>query len=196
MRDGGFTVGAENDPVRMKKIFDRGAFAQKFRIRRHVEKLPGDTVAFDGAANPVVGIHRHRAFLDDDLVGLNGARDFAGHGVYIGQIGVATLALRGTYRDEDGLRLLGGMAKVGGELNHAADPVSSQQLGKKLLVDGHDTLVKLIHLGFIVVDTEHAMADFRKACGRHQTHISRSNYCDCNRFVHFVFSRSGHRCPE
>jgi hypothetical protein len=44
------------------------------------------------------------------------------------------------------------MAEVGGELDLSAGPVSAQQLGEKLFVNRHHTLVKLIHLVFVVVD--------------------------------------------
>ena len=84
---------------------------------------------------------------------MNRAGDLAGHCVYIGQICVAGIALRRTDGDEDDLRLLRGMAKVGSELDLSAGPVSTEQLGEKLLVNRHHTLVKLIHLIFVVVDT-------------------------------------------
>src|SRR6201987_516814 len=79
------------------------------------------------------------------------------------------------------------MAKVRGELNRTAVPMASQQFGKKLLVNGNQALVEFVHLVFVVVDTQHAVADFSKACGRDQTNISRSDYGDCNGFAHLVF---------
>jgi hypothetical protein len=30
------------------------------------------------------------------------------------------------------------------------------------------------------------VADLGKACGRHQTNVSRPDYCDCNGFAHLV----------
>ena len=89
----------------MKKVLDRRALAQELGIRSHVKERPRHAIALDGAADPVVGVDRHRALLDDDLVGVDGAGNLAGHRVDIGQIGIAGLALRGAYGDEDDLRL-------------------------------------------------------------------------------------------
>ena len=91
------------------------------------------------------------------------------------------------YGNEDDLRRLRGMAEVSGELNLATGPVPAQQLGEKPLVNRHHALVKLIHLVFIIVDAQDPVADFGEACGCHQANVSRSDYCDCNRFAHLVF---------
>src|SRR5882757_10485224 len=79
------------------------------------------------------------------------------------------------------------MAEIGGELHRTAAPVPSQQLGKKLLVNRNQALVEFVYLVLIVVDAQHPVTDLSKACGRHQTNISRSDYGDCNRFAHLVF---------
>ena len=93
-----FAVGAEDNSVRMEKILDRGAFAQEFGIRGHVKERPRDAIPFDGASDPVIGIDRHRALLNDDLIRVNRTGNLAGHRVYVGQIGVAGLALGASLR--------------------------------------------------------------------------------------------------
>jgi hypothetical protein len=43
----------------------------------------------------------------------------------------------------------------------------AQQLRQKLFVDGHQALVELVHLVFVVVDAQDPMADLSETCGRH-----------------------------
>ena len=117
---------------------------------------------------------------------MNRTGNLAGHRVDIGQIGVAGLALRRAHGDEDDLRRLRGVAKVGGELNLATGTMPSEQLGEELLMNRHQALVEFVYLVFIVVDAQDPMADFSKACGRHQTNVSRSDYRDRNGFAHLV----------
>src|ERR1700722_6686730 len=88
-----FAVGTEDNPVRMEKILDRGTLAEEFGIRSHVKERPRYAITLDRAPDPVVGVHRHRALLDDDLVGVDGTGNLAGNRVHIRQIGVAGLAL-------------------------------------------------------------------------------------------------------
>src|SRR6201999_2661412 len=123
-----------------------------------------NTVAFDRASNPVIGVNRYRALLDDDLVGMNRTGNLAGHSVNIRQISIAGCALRRPHSNEDDLRRLRGMTKISGELHLAAASVPPQQLGKKLLVNRHQSLVQFVYLIFIVVNAEDAVADLSKAC--------------------------------
>ena len=130
----------------MEKILDRSALTQKFGIGGHIKERPRYPVAFDGAPNPVVGIDRHGALFDNDLIGMNGPGNLAGNSIDIRKVSVAGLALRGAYGDENDLRRLGRMAKISGELDLAGSPVPAQQLGQKLFVDGYQPWLSLFTL--------------------------------------------------
>src|ERR1700761_5220515 len=88
----GFPVGAKKETGRVEKILDRGAFAKEFGVRRYVEEGSRNTIPFNRASNPVIGVNRHRALLHDDLVGVDGTGDLAGHSVDIRKISVAGFA--------------------------------------------------------------------------------------------------------
>lgn len=78
----------------MEKILDRSALTEEFGIGGDVKERPRYPVAFDGAPDPVVGIDRHGALFDDDLIGVNGPGNLAGNGIDIREVSVAGLALR------------------------------------------------------------------------------------------------------
>ena len=130
----------------MEKILNRSALAEELGIGSHVKERPRYAIALDGAADPVVGVDRHRALFDDDLIGMDGTGNLAGNRVHIRQIGVAGLALRGPTAMKMTCDCLRGMAKIGGELDLAAGPMPAQQLGKKLFVNRYQTLVEFVTL--------------------------------------------------
>src|SRR6202022_4431342 len=100
-----------------QEVDDGGAFAEKFWIGDHVEVVRIDTVAVHYAADPFIGIDRHSALFDDDLVAVDGAGDLADHGLDVGQVRRSGAALRGSDGDKDGLALLDSVGQVGGELD-------------------------------------------------------------------------------
>ena len=99
----------------MQKIHDRRAFAQKLGVRDHVEALRIHAMAVQHAPDPVVGVDRNRALLHDHLVAVDGAGNLCHHGLDVGQVGGAAVALRRAHGDEHGLALLHGLAQIGGE---------------------------------------------------------------------------------
>ena len=70
---GALVVRAHHDAVRMQKIDDGRAFAQKLGIRDHIEALRVHAMAVQHAPNPLVGVNRHRALFHDHLVTVDGA---------------------------------------------------------------------------------------------------------------------------
>ncbi len=99
---GAFGVGADHDAVGMQEVDDGRAFAQELGVRDHVEALRVDAVAVQHAANPLVGVDRHRALFHDDLVAVDGAGNLGDHGLDVGEVGGAGVALGGAHGDEDG----------------------------------------------------------------------------------------------
>ena len=98
---GAFGVAADNNAVGEKKVGDRGAFAEKFRIRSDVEGLRIGAVAQNDSAHPLAGVDRNRALFDDDFIFVDGAGDFASDGLDIGEVGVATIGGRRADGDEN-----------------------------------------------------------------------------------------------
>ncbi len=96
-------VRAHDNAIGMEEVGDSRSFAQELWVRNDVEHLAGDAIALDDAANPLVGVHRHGALLDDHLVAGDVARDLAGDGFHIGKVGIARFGLRRADGDEDRL---------------------------------------------------------------------------------------------
>src|SRR5580692_4232469 len=70
-------VAADHDAVGKKKVGDGGAFAQELGVGGDIEGFGIGAVAQNDLANPLGGIDRDRALLDDDFVFVDGAGDFA-----------------------------------------------------------------------------------------------------------------------
>jgi hypothetical protein len=126
---GAIGVGSDDDAVGVEEVDDGGAFAEELGIGGHVEQFAGDAVSFDDAADPLVGVNGDRAFFNDDFVLIDGAGDFAGDRIDVGEVCAAGTALRRSYGDENGLRGFGGGSKVAGELDGLA-AMASQELGR------------------------------------------------------------------
>ena len=95
-------VAADDDAIGEKEVGDGGAFAQEFRVGGDVERVGVGAVAQDDLADPLAGIDRDSALLDDDFVVVDGAGDFAGHRFDVREIGFAPLGGRRADGDKDG----------------------------------------------------------------------------------------------
>ncbi len=84
-------VGADDDAVGMLEILDRGALAQEFRIRHHLDVGVGARVAQD-ALDLVAGSDGHRRFSDDYRRGGEQRCDLAHRVIDKTQIGMAVAA--------------------------------------------------------------------------------------------------------
>ena len=180
---GRFGVGADDDAVGVQEVRDGGALAQELGVGDHVEEAAGDTVALEGAADPLVGVDRDGGFFDDDLVAGEGAGDLAGDGFDVGEVGVAGLGLGRADGDEDGVAGAGGLGEVGGETD-AGVAVTLEQLREVVLVDEGVAGLEGGDLALVVIDADHAVADLGEADGRDQADVTRTNNCDLNGFAH------------
>ena len=125
-------------PTTMRSGWRKSATAVPSRRNSGLEttskRSASDAVALDGAADPLVGVDRHGALFDDDLVAVERAGDLAGDGFDVGEVGVAGLGLRRADGDEDGLALARGLGEVGGEADLGV-AVALEQFGQVVLVD-------------------------------------------------------------
>ena len=169
----------------MQKVHYRGSLAQKLRIRRDIEEVFRNAIALDHAANPFIRVDRNRALLDDHLIGVDGAGNLAGDRVHVGKIGASRAALRRSHGNKDGLRGLCCGTQVRGEL-HQVSAVTVQQLRQILLVDRNPALLQRSHLGLIVVHTDDAVPNLRKACGGNKSNVSGTNNGDRNWLSHRI----------
>ncbi len=97
--------------------------------------------------------------------------DLRDHGLDVGKVGGAGIALGSAHGDEDGLAAFNGAAQVGREI-HGAAPVFGEQRGQVVFVDGYAALAEGLDPGFIIVDAEDAVAHFSKTGCGNETHIS------------------------
>jgi hypothetical protein len=163
-------VRSHHDPVRMQKVLYRRALAQKLRIGDHVEVLPPHPIALNHAANPLIGVDRHRALFNDDLVARNMARNLAGHGLYVGQVGIAGLGLRRAHRDKNGVALPRGLGQVGREL-YTRVAIAMHQLRQVPFVDERIAAFERRDLQLVVVHADHRVAHLRKTHRRNQPDV-------------------------
>src|SRR5208337_2922723 len=70
-------VATYDNAIRKEEIGDGGTFAQEFRIGGNVERAGVSAVAQNDLANPFAGVNRDSALLDDNLVVIDAAGDFA-----------------------------------------------------------------------------------------------------------------------
>src|SRR5271170_6070897 len=61
-------VGSDDDPVGVKKIFDRCSFPEKFRIGRNIILQPIGAMYGEMLAQLRTSLNRHGALLDDQAV--------------------------------------------------------------------------------------------------------------------------------
>ena len=93
---------ADHNPVRLHQIFNREPLAQELRVAGHVEIHR----AFDGLGHLVTGLHRHRAFVHDDLVACHRRGNFPRHTFNKAQVHRPVRERRRRHRNENDVRLL------------------------------------------------------------------------------------------
>ena len=170
-------VAADDDAVGKQKVGDGGAFAQKFRIGGDVERFGIGAVAQNDLANPLAGVDRDRALLDDDFVVVDAAGDFAGHGLDVGQVGLAAIGGRRADGDEDGGTGAHGLAEIVGKLQ-TMPAVAAQKFGQKFLVDGNLAVFEGGQFALIVVDQNDVVTEVGKAGACHQSYVSGTDDSD------------------
>ena len=131
---GSLAIGTDDDAIRVQEVSDGGTLAEELGVRDDVKEMALDAITLQRAADPLIGIDRYGALLDDDLIGGQRTGDLAGDCLHVGEIGIAGLALRCTDRDEDRVGLPCGLGKVGGETD-ARIAILSEQLREVMLMD-------------------------------------------------------------
>ena len=136
-------------------------------------------MAVEHAANPLIGVDRHRALFHDHFVAVDGAGYLRDDGLNVGKVGCAGVALGSAHGNEDSLASFNCSGQIGREL-HSHAPVLCQQLGQMLLEDGNATLAQGLDPLFVVIDTEDMMAHLGKTDGSNESHISGPYHADGN----------------
>jgi hypothetical protein len=133
--------------------------------------MTGDTVALHRTADPLIGVDRHSALFDDDLVAGDRPCDLAGDSFHVGEICIPSFALGGADGDKDGRALMGGFAKVGHETDLVV-AISLQQFGKVVLMDEGVASLKRGDLAFIIIDTDDIVAHLCETYCRDQADVA------------------------
>ncbi len=165
-------LGADDDPVRMLEILDRGALAQEFGIgddpaahrRRGLADDPLDLVA---------GADRHRRLGDDHRRTGQRLGDLARGAVDIGKVGMAVAAARRRADgDEDRFGAADAGDEIGGEAQPAAFDVAGDEPVEAGLEDRHDALLERLDLARVLVDADDVVAEIGKAGAGDQPDIA------------------------
>ena len=155
-------VAADEDAVGKKKVSDRGAFAQKLRVGGDVERFGVGAVAEDNFADPLAGVDRDRALLDDDFVSVDGAGNLACDRFDVREVGIATIGGGSTDGNEDGRTGAHGFLQIGGKFQ-TMSAVTAQQFRQEVFVDGDLPVFEGGQLAFVVVDENDVMATVGEA---------------------------------
>ncbi len=170
---------SNHDAVGIEKICNRGPFAQKFRIRSHIEQRRVGPVPHNDGANPVAGIHRNRAFFDHHLVLVDAAGDFPRHGLHIRQIGVAAFGRRCSDGDEYYLTRARGRLQVAGKVDALA-AMPRQQLRQESFMNRHLAVPERGDFLLVVIDQDNLVPQIRKTRSGYQAHVPRTDHRDAH----------------
>jgi len=91
---GALGVAANDNTIRMQKVNDSRTFAQELGIRDYIEAVRVHAVPVKHASNPLVGIDRNSALLNDDLVAIDDAGNPRNDCLNIGEVGGSSIPLR------------------------------------------------------------------------------------------------------
>src|SRR2546429_356415 len=115
LRGGGGILDADNNPVRMEKIRDGGAFAKKFRIGDDPEfHFAIFGIGGKGAAELEAGWPGYGGFFDDEFGRFRFRGALPGHVVDGRKGGLAGILRRGDHTDEQWVCCAGGVTGGGG----------------------------------------------------------------------------------
>ncbi len=154
---------ADDDPVGLHEVLDRGAFPQEFRVGNDSDFGSGVRIR-DDAGDFVTRAHRHRRLRHDHLFAIDRLRDLARGLEHVREIRVPVgLARWRADRDEHGVRHLDGLRRIGGEGEAPGLGVEFDELGEARLEDRHLALVQPVDLAGILVDANDGVAEIGKA---------------------------------
>ena len=178
----------------MLEILDRGALAQKFRVRHYLDVGVAALVAQD-ALDLVAGSNGDGRFCDHHRGGGQQRRDLAHRVIDETQIGMAVAAAR-RRADRDEHRLGGGDGGgVDGEAQALLTDIGLDQIGEARLENRNLAAIEGGYLLRILVDAGHVVAEIGKAGAGHQPHITCADHGHAHRFfvLKLSFIRPGGR---
>jgi hypothetical protein len=142
----------------VERIVNGGSFAQKLRVRDHIELVRLDAVLLDNPSHAVACADGHGGLVDDDFVAIQRASNLGGDGVHILQVGFARIGWRRADTDENDFRIAHCMCQVGCRTQTPLFQVALQQLVQPRLVDGRLSFVDGVHFRGVDVHTQHFVA--------------------------------------
>ena len=160
----------------MQEIFDRGAFAQEFRIRRHAEfnaTLP--PVHSERALQFLAGLRRNRALLHHQLRAPRFGGDQPRHMIDGAQIRAAVGQRRRAHADENGVPGSNRIGHVGPKTQPALFTGFRNHYIEAGLVDGEPSGLESFQFFNVVIRANHFVPQARQASSRDQTHITGSD---------------------
>src|SRR5262245_32718900 len=117
----------------MKKILNRRAFAQEFRIRRDTKTITSTAVSRTAALQLEASTRRHSALLHDQLGRTRLCRNLLRHVIDGGKIRTAIGPRRSTHADKNGFAEANCFASVGSVGNFPALARGNQNLVQVVL---------------------------------------------------------------
>ena len=174
-----FVFDAEDDAVGMQKIFDSGAFAQKFGVGRHEEIHFGvATVDAQDALQLLASLGGDGTFFDDEFRRLGFGGNQASDVVNGREVGFATFLGRRADADENGLAGFDRGGGVASKRKAVRFNIVSQQGVQVGLIDRNDAGIQCGDAFLIVVRANDFVPGLGKASSCDQSHVTATNDCD------------------
>src|SRR5262245_9705140 len=170
--------GTDHDSIRPESVLDRGAFAEEFRIRHHIEGHRLVLMTLDDLTDELPGAHRHRGLVDDDRVPLHRPADLLCDGFDGAEIGLAIDLWWSADRDEDDHGFPDGAGQVGGERQTAVTHVARDHFLEARLVDGKSTGAQRIDLVDQVVHADDLVTEVGEDGTGHKSNVTGADDAD------------------
>jgi len=162
----------------VEEVVNGTTFTQELRVGGHAELDALGSVATDGLADLLTGLHRDGGFVDDDAIavfGLEGLRDFAGHLLDEAEVHGTIRLGRGGDRNENDVTVPDAIGGRSRELQATGLHVLGHNLLETGLEDGDLALEEHFDFLFVVVDTSDFVSDFGKASTGGESNVSGAN---------------------
>ena len=164
---------ADDDPIRIHEVIDRGTFLEKFRIAGHATSSSG--CRFESTINFRVGANRYGALDDHQRLGLKALGKFGDDRPHGGKVRGAVGGLRRTHGQKDQVRALHSGGQVGREVKSTLGRVANHQLAQAGFVDGNLTLIEPFDFLHIDINTTNLIAAVGKTGPRDQADVAGAN---------------------
>ena len=170
------TLHANDNAVRLHKVFDRSSFAHKFRVRGYI-KLQRRVCVCHAIPNPPIGPNRHCRFRNNHKISARCQGNFLDSSKYIIQVSMPlTTTRRCPNRNKNRICAIDCTRQIDGERQPPRLNIFCHQYFKPRFENWHLTTVQSHNFIGIFIDTDYIMPKVRKTDPGYQPDITGANH--------------------